>query len=75
MMLTHILQHFNILDIVWETQRQSWQEGIISWVQQGGFQHDCVSRTQSKVLLLTENKQQDKRQTSAYTRSRQQKGF
>lgn len=33
MMLTHILQYFNVLDVAGETQCQSRQEGVVSRVQ------------------------------------------
>lgn len=54
-MQTHVLQHFDVVNVVGETQRQSRQEGVISSVQQQGFQHDGLSRAESKVRLLAEN--------------------
>lgn len=53
---THVLQYFNVVDVVWELQCQSRQESVVSRVQQRGIQHDGLSRAESKVLLLTEDR-------------------
>lgn len=53
---TYILQHFDVVDVVWESQCHSRQESIISSVQEEGFQQD-LSGAQSEERLLTEDKQ------------------
>lgn len=56
-MQTHVLQHFDVVNVVGETQRESWQEGVISSVQQHGFQHDGLPRAESKVRLLAKEEE------------------
>lgn len=51
------MQHFDEVDDVWESQCHSWQEGVISGVQQRGFQDD-LSRAESKKTLLSVNEPQ-----------------
>lgn len=55
---THVLQHFDIVDVVRESQRQSRQESIVSRVQQRCFQDDGLCRAQSNKVLLTDNEEQ-----------------
>lgn len=50
----HILQHFIVVDVAGEMQWKSGQEGVVSSISEGSFQHDGVPRAKSKVRLLTD---------------------
>lgn len=49
---THVLQHFDVVNVGRETQRQPWQEGVVAGVQEPCFQQDVLSGPEGKVRLL-----------------------
>lgn len=49
---THVLQHFDVVNVGGETQRQPRQEGVVAGVQEPRFQQDVLSGAEGKVRLL-----------------------
>lgn len=49
---THVLQHFDVVDVGGETQRQPRQEGVVAGVQEPRFQQDVLPGAEGKVRLL-----------------------
>lgn len=49
---THVLQHFDVVNVGGETQRQPRQEGVVAGVQEPHLQQDVLPGAQGKVGLL-----------------------
>lgn len=49
---TYVLQHFDVVDVGGEAQRQPRQEGVVAGVQEARFQQDVLSGAEGKVGLL-----------------------
>lgn len=49
---THVLQHFDVVNVGGETQRQPREEGVVAGVQEPRFQQDVLSGAEGKVRLL-----------------------
>lgn len=49
---THVLQHFDVVNVAGETQRQPRQEGVVALVQEPRFQQDVLPGAEGKVRLL-----------------------